>query len=407
MRINHNISSLITQGSLKQVNRSLNKSLQKLSTGLRINSAADDAAGLGVSENLRTQVKGMSQAIRNTQDTIALLNIADGALNEQADIMQRMRELVLQAMNDTYTDTERSYVHQEFTELKSELDRINASTTYNGMRIFASPLTDAAGEGIYGDGGHYEDGDPNKSTYGRLVFDTPDEWVFGANDYSSSHHFNMMIGANYSAQDAAAYNDGPASSGDPGSFSYDSNAHNMVTIAFGDMSSNALFSTNPFQNDIPALFFDDFDDNFMEPPPDGLGDVAYHVGFMAAHGRAPGITDKLNTILKLIDGDVESIDTNIRQNLFMADDTRMGPTGIDRINKMRSYIGAMTNRLEHNVNNLMNTRQNTQAAESLVRDAEFASETARFTKNQILSQSATSMLSQANIKQQGVLQLLG
>ncbi len=403
MRINHNISSLITQGSLKQVNRSLNKSLQKLSTGLRINSAADDAAGLGVSENLRTQVKGMSQAIRNTQDTIALLNIADGALNEQADIMQRMRELVLQAMNDTYTDTERSYVHQEFTELKSELDRINASTTYNGMRIFASPLTDAAGEGIYGDGGHYEDGDPNKSTYGRLVFDTPDEWVFGANDYSSSHHFNMMIGANYSAQDAAAYNDGPASSGDPGSFSYDSNAHNMVTIAFGDMSSNALLNLNPWEDMKVSTFFGDFDGNFMN----AYGDFAFQLGFQAANGgNSPTEQDKLQTILRMIDGDVESIDLEIRQELFTAADGRMGATGLDRINKMRSYIGAMTNRLEHNVNNLMNTRQNTQAAESLVRDVDFATETAKFTKNQILSQSATSMLSQANMSKQGVLQLL-
>ncbi len=408
MRINHNISSLITQGTLKRVNRENVKSLAKLSSGLRINTAADDAAGLGVSENLRTQVRGMSQAIRNTQDTIALLNIAEGALNEQADVMQRMRELVLQAMNDTYTETERSYIHQEFSELKNELDRINAATTYNGMRIFASPLTDGVGEGIYGNGGHYTDTDPNQSSYGRLIFDSGDEWVFGDNDYSSSNHFNMMIGANYSAQDIAAYNEGPASAANPGSYTYDKNAQNMITIAFGDMSSNALFTPNPYQNERITYFLDDFDNNFLEPPPEGLGDALYHLGFNEANGRAPTITDKLETILKIIDGDTGSIESQVRDRLFVDDGgTRSGPTGIERINKMRSYIGAMTNRLEHNVNNLMTTRENTQAAESLVRDADFATETARFTRNQILSQSATSMLAQANMVPQGVLQLMG
>ena len=129
MRINHNISSMTTRNSLFIVNRDLTKSIQKLSTGLRINSAADDAAGLGISENLRTQVKGMNQALKNTQDAIALLNIADGALNEQAAIMQRMRELVIQAKNDTYTQTERDYMGQEFGQLLSELDRIAATTT--------------------------------------------------------------------------------------------------------------------------------------------------------------------------------------------------------------------------------------------------------------------------------------
>jgi flagellin len=137
MRINHNISSMVTQGSLFKTNRAMGKSLEKLSTGLRINSAADDAAGLGVSENLRTQVRGMGQAMRNTQDAIALLNVADGALNEQAAILQRMRELVIQAKNDTYTQTERNYMGTEFEALYNELDRIAKTTNYNGMRIFA------------------------------------------------------------------------------------------------------------------------------------------------------------------------------------------------------------------------------------------------------------------------------
>ena len=128
MRINHNIASLGTQSALFRVNRDLGKSMEKLSTGQRINSAADDAAGLGVSENLRTQVRGLGQALRNQQDVIAMLNIADGALQEQASILQRMRELVIQAKNDTYTSTERAYMYDEFAKSMDQLDQIAATT---------------------------------------------------------------------------------------------------------------------------------------------------------------------------------------------------------------------------------------------------------------------------------------
>ncbi|MGD9202262.1 MAG: flagellin, partial [Chitinispirillia bacterium] len=131
MRINHNISSMITQGSLFKTNRSLGKNLEKLSTGLRINRASDDAAGLGVSENLRTQVMGTAQAKRNALDGIAALNIAEGAANEVSSILQRMRELAIQSANDTLTSVERGYTNQEFGQLEDEIARIALVTNYN------------------------------------------------------------------------------------------------------------------------------------------------------------------------------------------------------------------------------------------------------------------------------------
>src|SRR5512133_3326149 len=124
MRINHNISSLITQGSLFQVNAANQKTIEKLSTGLRINRASDDAAGLSISENLRTQVIGLGVAKRNAQDGVALLQIAEGGLNEISSLLQRMRELAVQSSNDTLTSTERLYTNQEYTSLMSEIDRI-------------------------------------------------------------------------------------------------------------------------------------------------------------------------------------------------------------------------------------------------------------------------------------------
>ena len=135
MRINHNINSLITQNSLANANNMMGKSLEKLSTGLRINRAADDAAGLSVSEQLRTQIRGLGRAKANAQDGVALLQVAEGAANEMSEILQRMRELSVQAANDTLTSTDRGYLDQEFSALASEVDRISNSSQYNGQTL--------------------------------------------------------------------------------------------------------------------------------------------------------------------------------------------------------------------------------------------------------------------------------
>src|SRR5690606_24470245 len=135
MRINHNIGSMIGQNALKGNQNSLGKSLEKLSTGLRINRASDDAAGLSVSESLRGKVRGMGRAKSNAEDGIALLQIAEGATGEINNILQRMRELAIQSSTDTMTTTERSYTDKEFKQLMSEITRIASSASYNGMTL--------------------------------------------------------------------------------------------------------------------------------------------------------------------------------------------------------------------------------------------------------------------------------
>lgn len=118
-RINHNVPAMVTGTAIRQVERRLEKSLEKLSTGLRINRAADDAAGLSVSEQLRTQCRGLAMGIRNAQDGISLINVAEGALNEVENMLQRMRELCIQSANDTLTSTERGFIEVEFDQLRS------------------------------------------------------------------------------------------------------------------------------------------------------------------------------------------------------------------------------------------------------------------------------------------------
>ncbi len=282
MRINHNISSMTTQGALYKANRAQNGNLEKLSTGLRINRSSDDAAGLAISENLRSQVRGAGQARRNAQDGIAALNIAEGAANEVSSVLQRMRELAVQSSTETLTNSERTYTNQEYAQLNSEIERLASVTNYNGRSLISNASSNRLGSG---------------STGAAL-------WV-DANGTAGSDSITITIDT----------------------LTADSNGLNISTST-----------------------------------------IASATGARAAIG---------------------SLDD-----------------AIGSVNSMRANVGAYVNRLDHAVNNLLVSETNQQAAESQIRDVDFASESSHFTKNQILSQSATAMLAQSNAVPQTVMSLL-
>ena len=295
MRINHNVAAMVAQNSGRMQNNALKGSLEKLSTGLRINRASDDAAGLSVSEQLRTQVRGLKQAQSNASDGIALLQIAEGAANEMCAILQRMRELAVQSANDTLTSTERTYTNTEFQALMSEISRISQATQYNGMTLL--------------------DGDAANGSFG----------------VSGGQNSVLHIGAN-------------------------NNSNNI----------NGTVDT-------------------MKITVDALTLGALGLTLQAADSaNSTNVTSQANSF-----NAITQIDTALRS-----------------INNMRSDMGAYINRLDHAINNIANQAYNTQDAESRIRDVDFAYETTRFTKAQILSQSATSMLAQANSVPGMVLQLL-
>ena len=283
MRINNNVSAMIGHGALSTQQSSLKKSLEKLSTGLRINRAADDAAGLSVSESLRSRIRGMERAKSNAADGIALLQIAEGATGEINNILQRMRELAIQSSTDTMTTTERSYTDKEFGQLMSEITRISSSASYNGMTL----LDGASGS-------------------------------FGVSGGASSV-LHIGSGSNASVD--------------------------RLSITVNSMTLGAI----------------------------GLSSTTTSVSTATSALSA----------LSLID------------------------TAIKSVNTMRSDMGAYVNRLEFAISNLSNQIYNTQDTESRIRDVDFAKETTEFTRSQILTQSATSMLAQANNVPQGVLSLLG
>lgn len=283
MRINHNINSMNTMSALYKTNRDMSSSLEKLSTGLRINRSSDDAAGLAISENLRSQVRGVAQAQRNAQDGTSLLQVAEGAANEISEILQRMRELSVQSANDTLTSTERSYANQEFGALRNEINRIASVTNYNGIELISSSATNR----------------------------------FGATNGSVN---TLWIDAGSSA------------------------GIDSITITIDTLTATAL-----------------------------NGNLA---------------TATLAT------------QTGARNSISSID------AAINKVNSTRANIGAYVNRLEHAINNLLVSETNQSSAESMIRDVDFANESARFSRNQILMQSGTAMLAQSNMVPQNVLNLL-
>ncbi|RDW20766.1 flagellin [Oceanobacillus chungangensis] len=271
MIINHNISALNAHRQLGANQNSVQGSLEKLSSGLRINKASDDAAGLAISEKMRGQIRGLEQATTNAQDGISLIQTAEGALNETHAILQRMGELFTQAANETLTTDDNDKIQAEITALTSQIDSIANQTQFNTKKLL--------------------DG--------------------------TNASLELQVGAN---------------SGE------------TITLALSDNKAATLFSGT----------------------------------------------------LTTLDG----------TNGTAADNLTKVQNAINTVSENRSNLGAVQNRLEHTINNLGTSAENLTAAESRIRDVDMAKEMMEFTKNNILSQAAQSMLAQANQMPQGVLQLL-
>jgi flagellin len=275
MRVNTNVNAMNAHKNMTRVDNGLSKSLEKLSSGLRINRASDDAGGLAISESLRTQVRGLAQAEKNAQDGISLLNVAEGALNEIHGMLQRMRELAVQSANGTLTNApDRAALEVEFGELVTEINRIPQYVTFNTLPLF--------------------------TTTAGLTSD-----------------FTLQVGAN---------------------------------------QGETIMASIP-AIDVPGTF-------------GGLPPTPYIDNQLSAQNMITTVT-----------------------------------TFINSISDTRARLGAQTNRLEYTINNLQTTRENMSAAESRIRDTDMASEMTNLTRQQILMQSSTAMLAQANAQPQSILSL--
>jgi len=427
MRINNNISSLHTQGALFMNNRAVSNDLEKLSTGLRINRASDDAAGLAVSEGLRTQVRGAQQAKRNALDGISALNIAEGAMNELHGIMQRQRELAIQASTSTYSETERNYMQQEFQALSDEIERIIEETNFNGIQLLTDGATPSARAANMEDIRAW--GAAGK-TLARENAATAFDAAFTLSADATASQQRDFFALRDAVMNAAAERTVPATgltaattlsvlltdTGiDHGLTLTGATVNSVVggvvhrvaapgtqavaVVAGADVQSKVVADFRATQSDgtawgtaIPTLRIED-----------------RAVGQFNGEHLWIGANDQRNVDSILIEyGAIDQVNARIDgSNPSNAIDAISAmDQAIEQVSQARADIGALVNRLESTINNLTVSIVNQQAAESQIRDVDFASQASKFTTNQILVQSATSMLSQANASTQGVLALL-
>lgn len=386
MIINHNMNALNAHRNMTANTSASGKSMEKLSSGLRINRAGDDAAGLAISEKMRGQIRGLDQASRNAQDGISLIQTAEGALNETHNILQRMRELAVQSSNDTNNADDRLEIQKEVDQLAQEVTRISKNTQFNEQNIL---------DGSYSGKLH-------------IGANTGQDITLTINDMSAE-----SLGIHQIISKAAELE----SNTDMKISNLTADEYTIKFTAAGDKDAAAV-------NETKAVVDKDAKTITITLSQDAGNKT-----------DAGAITAKLEDVKKALEGTglvrVDVADDKLKTAATVGKDTTVTAATIDAtkgiyvstqsdasaairtlnnaiksVSAQRSNLGATQNRLEHTVANLDNTSENLTAAESRVRDVDMAKEMMNFSKNNILSQAAQAMLAQANQQPQGVLQLL-
>lgn len=379
MIINHNLSAINAHRQLGISNHAGAKSLEKLSSGLRINRASDDAAGLAISEKMRGQIKGLNQASRNAQDAISLIQTAEGALNESHSIVQRMRELSVQAASDTNTASDRFQIQKEINKLSDELTRIAGTTEFNTKKLldgnFQGTFQIGANAGQTMD---LKIGDMDSASLGTTTTAAVTTVDYGSTNATTSSGFNLLTGGSYTVEVAA-------------------DGQNAVLKA----ADGTSLGTANLADGGTSLSFTVSDTNYIAA---GTGTATVTVGVSDTDGTT-GIATSAGTITANVLAAGEGISV-MDQDDAEAAITKIN-SALERISSQRSDLGAVQNRLEHTIANLNTAAENLQASESRVRDVDMAKEMMEFTRTNILQQAGTAMLAQANAKPQSVLQLLG
>lgn len=415
MIINHNIAALNTHRQLSSNNAGASKSLEKLSSGLRINRAGDDAAGLAISEKMRGQIRGLEQASRNSQDGISLIQTAEGALNETHSILQRMRELAVQSGNDTNTAQDRTNLQDEMDQLGKEIDRIRDTTQFNTKNLIdgsmdkttvaaanvntntALDASTATGDALTAlldkDGNNLGIAVGDSITVSYVMNGTTVEntWTIAAGDQIQHLVNSDGVGGTADANlNAMAFPGGGAIEIEAAATGY-TGAINGLTVTIKDsngaVKSGASNALSSFTETTAAA--EDHADS----------QATFQIGANSNQNIQLSITDMGASALGVKD---LKIGNQGQANVAI----KAIDAATQKVSAERSKLGAVQNRLEHTINNLNTSSENLTAAESRVRDVDMAKEMMTFTKNNILTQASQAMLAQANQQPQGVLQLL-
>lgn len=396
MVVQHNLTAMNANRQLGVITGNQSKSSEKLSSGYRINRAGDDAAGLKISEKMRSQVRGLNRASTNAQDGISLIQTAEGALNEAHSILQRMNELAVQGANDTNESIDREAINEELDQLTEELDRISTTTQFNKMNLLDGSFQSKnlqvganANQKIA-----ISIGNMNAQTLGlrSVQKDRTNDPQTGTSVVSIKYQGQSFTwvsarskGANVSAAKVAFsgnIRDKYQTSNYVVQTTADGNSTYYASLIDGKTFKTVISAVNYDKSAAVEKMVDALDNNFKD----------YMVTSSLTATAVSGYTETGRVSVETYDIANKSI-TAIQE-------------AINKVSSQRSALGAIQNRLEHTVANLDNVSENTQAAESRIRDTDIASEMVEYSKNQILAQAGQSMLAQGNQATQGVLSLL-
>ncbi|MFL2095776.1 flagellin N-terminal helical domain-containing protein [Marinilactibacillus psychrotolerans] len=374
MRINTNTAAMNTYSRLGQANKAKGNSLAKLSSGLRINKAGDDAAGLSISEKMKNQISGLKQASRNAQDGISLIQTAEGALNETHSILNRMRDLSVQSASDTNTEEDRGNIQKEMDQLSKEITRISDNTQFNGQDLLKDGFS---------------------ATF-----------QIGANKGQ-----NMTLDINEMSANSLGV-EGKAYSEDIGNLSV-TTGNNKTTVELVVGTSGTTETTAKKTDDAIVVTMKSSDGNDSTATTADIKSALESEGLTVEYkGSESGTTVQAaavgeTTISTLNTEASKEFGIDVSSQTAANDAIETIDNAIKTVSEERSNLGATQNRLDHTINNLTTTRENLTEANSRIRDVDMAEEMMDFTKSNILSQASTAMLAQANQMPQGVLQLLG
>jgi flagellin len=369
MVVQHNLTAMNSNRQLGITTSSQAKSSEKLSSGYKINRAGDDAAGLKISEKMRSQIRGLNKASSNAEDGVSLIQTAEGALNETHSILQRMNELAVQGANDTNQSIDRDAINQELSALTEEIDRISSTTQFNKQNLL--------------DGGF-----------------TGKNLQVGANQ-------NQKITINIAAMNARAIGIKETQAAGMNSYLTTNDVVDNQKVKVGDSSKlrqsianravcNATLTKTMINSTTGTT------SGFV------VNGKNYAVGDSAKARAVYGSMAASAAQIQLVKGyDSATISSPSVDDYQAAQATiTMVQNAINNVSSQRSALGALQNRLEHTIANLDNVSENTQSAESRIRDTDMADEMVEYSKNNILAQAGQSMLAQANQATQGVLSLL-
>lgn len=388
--INTNIAAMRTTNALMRNERAMNTTMERLSTGKQINSAKDDAAGLAVSSRMTAQIKGVLQSVNNASDAIGMVQTADGASIEIGNMMQRMRELAIQASNGTVTSTDQSSLNLEFVALRTEIERIANNTQWNGENILSGTAgTSSNGTAVFQVGANslqtmsvgFGDWNLNPATETAGVAAIYNAAITDAEVAAFTGNFVISDGQNTVTIDL----------GTAGSVA--TTAAGLATLIENDGSLTRLTVTNNSTTSLVLTYADA--EVVTVPPTISAAGVAETITVTTA-----GVTATSNvygTDLSAI-----AIDTDTGANSAIAS----LDTALNGINAQRAVFGAGMNRLEYAIDNLTNVSENAMASRSRIEDADYAAETSELARTQIIQQAGTAMLTQANQQSQNVLSLL-